>query len=83
MKDEPLPHKGEALRRRAATPDTPNYLVTARAVNPLSRHVDDAEPVRDRRDSPAFQARSSELRTPASWRRAWFDYVRESGNDLA
>ena len=83
VKDEPLPHDGEAPFGRAAMPDTPDYLVTARASHPLSRRLDEPEPVPARRTDSAWPLRCSESRTPASWRRAWFDYVRESGNDLA
>ncbi len=61
-------------------PDTPNYLVTARAVNPLAQSIDDPEPRPARRDTPPSLLRCSPLRTPASYRRAWFDYVRESGD---
>jgi hypothetical protein len=63
--------------------DTPAYLVTARAVNPLARCIDDLERGPHRRDLSPFIVRCSELRTPATYRREWFDYVRESGNDLA
>ena len=62
-------------------PDTPDYLVTARSVNPLAQFVDSPEPLPVRRDPSPFIVRSSPLRTPVSYRRAWFDYVREAGND--
>ena len=64
-------------------PDTPTYLVTARAVNPLAQRLDDPEPlpglVATTRRSTSTAA---EPHTPTSYRRAWFDYVRESGHDL-
>ena len=62
-------------------PDTPDYLVTARSVNPLSRSLDDAEPRPVRHDLAPFRTDRSPLRTPASFRRAWFEYVRESSDD--
>ena len=61
--------------------DTPDYLVTARAVNALARSIDDPEPRKARRERSPHVISCSALRTPASYRRAWFDYVRESGDD--
>lgn len=63
--------------------DTPTYLVTARAASPLARCIDDGEPRAHRRNEPPSARAHSELRTPAAFRREWFAYVRESGNDLA
>lgn len=63
--------------------DTPTYLVTARAASPLARCVDDVEPRAHRRNEPPFAEANPKQRTPASFRREWFAYVRESGNDLA
>ena len=61
--------------------DTPDYLVTARAVNALARSIDESEPRKVRREPSPHVIGCSPMRTPASYRRAWFDYVLESGDD--
>ena len=61
--------------------ETPDYLVTARAVNALARSIDDPEPRKVRREPLPHVTSCAPVRTPAAYRRAWFDYVRESGDD--
>ena len=62
--------------------DNPLYLVTARAANPLAKWIEGIEQPAPRRDPSPFVDRASEVHTPASYRREWFDYVCETGNDL-
>lgn len=63
--------------------DRPTYLVTARAANPLAKWIEGIEHPAPRRDLPRFVDRESTVRTPASYRREWFDYIRDTGDDLA
>jgi len=61
-------------------PNTPIYLVTARPMREFARQIDEFEPLRLRSDRTQLDGAGLVPRTRTSWRRAWFEYLRESGN---
>lgn len=61
-------------------PNTPIYLVTARPMREFARQIDQFEPLRLRFDRTQMDGGGRVASITTNWRRAWFDYLRESGN---